>query len=306
MTYRVISSMFFSTLFTTLMTVAERRGGGKLPMLLSVVMDEFANLGKIPDFETYITLMRSYGVRLVPVIQGTQQLKQHYEKAEDTIISNCAIYNYLGTQDKTTKEEVVKRLGKTTILEENSSRQVGGRQGGGNVSDRGMGRELLTFDELSVIGGDRSIVFIDGYRPIFAEKFKTENHPLFDKLGIDDPGHPHYKNNSDVVQDFAALAAKHQREYEQQMAASRSRSNLPIQPQTESKAGGEEEGGRKDSMMRELSAEEFERSIGLDDLAQEKPGGEAEIKGEMEKELEADTSLLAALKNRNRRNQEVS
>ena len=59
-------------------------------------------------------------------------------------------------------------------------------------------------------------------------------------------------------------------------------------------------------MMRELSAEEFERSIGLDDLAQEKPGGEAEIKGEMEKELEADTSLLAALKNRNRRNQEVS
>ena len=305
-TYRVISSMFFSTLFTTLMTVAERRGGGKLPMLLSVVMDEFANLGKIPDFETYITLMRSYGVRLVPVIQGTQQLKQHYEKAEDTIISNCAIYNYLGTQDKTTKEEVVKRLGKTTILEENSSRQVGGRQGGGNVSDRGMGRELLTFDELSVIGGDRSIVFIDGYRPIFAEKFKTENHPLFDKLGIDDPGHPHYKNNSDVVQNFAALAAKHQREYEQQMAASRSRSNLPIQPQTESKAGDEEEGGRKDSMMRELSAEEFERSIGLDDLAQEKPGGEAEIKGEMEKELEADTSLLAALKNRNRRNQEVS
>ena len=169
-----------------------------------------------------------------------------------------------------------------------------------------MGRELLTFDELSVIGGDRSIVFIDGYRPIFAEKIKTENHPLFDKLGIDDPGHPHYKNNSDVVQDFAALAAKHQREYEQQMAASRSRSNLPIQPQTESKAGDEEEGGRKDSMMRELSAEEFERSIGLDDLAQEKPGGEAEIKGEMEKELEADTSLLAALKNRNRRNQEVS
>ena len=153
---------------------------------------------------------------------------------------------------------------------------------------------------------DVNFVFIDGYRPIFAEKFKTENHPLFDKLGIDDPGHPHYKNNSDVVQDFAALAAKHQREYEQQMAASRSRSNLPIQPQTESKAGGEEEGGRKDSMMRELSAEEFERSIGLDDLAQEKPGGEAEIKGEMEKELEADTSLLAALKNRNRRNQEVS
>ena len=62
-------------------------------------------------------------------------------------------------------------------------------------------------------------MFIDGYRPIFAEKFKTENHPLLDKLGIDDPGHPHYKNNSDVVQDFAALAAKHQREYEQQMAA---------------------------------------------------------------------------------------
>ena len=141
---------------------------------------------------------------------------------------------------------------------------------------------------------------------VLTEKIKTENHPLFDKLGIDDPGHPHYKNNSDVVQDFAALAAKHQREYEQQMAASRSRSNLPIQPQTESKAGDEEEGGRKDSMMRELSAEEFERSIGLDDLAQEKPGGEAEIKGEMEKELEADTSLLAALKNRNRRNQEVS
>ena len=216
-TYRVISAMFLSTLFSYIQRKAEREGGGKLPVPLALLLDEFANLGKINDFSTILTLVRSYGIRVVPIIQSVQQLEHNYDKDEDTIVSNCAIYNYLGTNSVKTREDLVKRLGKTTITEENSSRNTGGKQGGGSLSDRGVGRELLTVDELAVIDAENknSIVLMGG-RPFFCEKFRTQKHPLFSRIGNDIKGSAGYANNRSIEEDYARLALQHREQYEKE------------------------------------------------------------------------------------------
>lgn len=215
-TYRVISAMFLSTLFSYIQRKAEREGGGKLPVPLALLLDEFANLGKINDFATILTLVRSYGIRVVPIIQSVQQLEHNYEKDEDTIISNCAIFNYLGTNSIKTREDLVKRLGKTTITEENSSKNIGDRQGGGSLSDRGVGRELLTIDELAVIDAENknSIVLMGGH-PFFCEKFQTQKHPLFTRIGNDIKGSPGYANNRSIEKDYTELEQQHRKRYEE-------------------------------------------------------------------------------------------
>ena len=214
-TYRVISAMFLSTLFSYIQRKAERKGGGKLPVPLALLLDEFANLGKINDFSTTLTLVRSYGIRVVLIIQSVQQLEHNYDKDEDTIVSNCAIYNYLGTNSVKTREDLVRRLGKTTITEESSSRNTGGKQGGGSLSDRGVGRELLTIDELAVIDAENknSIVLMGGH-PFFCEKFQTQKHPLFSRIGNDIKGSPGYANNRSIEEDYALLAEQHREQYE--------------------------------------------------------------------------------------------
>lgn len=214
-TYRVISAMFLSTLFSYIQRKAEHEGGGKLPVPLALLLDEFANLGKINDFSTILTLVRSYGIRVVPIIQSVQQLEHNYDKDEDTIVSNCAIYNYLGTNSVKTREDLVRRLGKTTITEESSSRNTGGKQGGGSLSDRGVGRELLTIDELAVIDAENknSIVLMGGH-PFFCEKFQTQKHPLFSRIGNDIKGSPGYANNRSIEEDYALLAEQHREQYE--------------------------------------------------------------------------------------------
>ena len=214
-TYRVISAMFLSTLFSYIQRKAEREGGGKLPVPLALLLDEFANLGKINDFSTTLTLVRSYGIRVVLIIQSVQQLEHNYDKDEDTIVSNCAIYNYLGTNSVKTREDLVRRLGKTTITEESSSRNTGGKQGGGSLSDRGVGRELLTIDELAVIDAENknSIVLMGGH-PFFCEKFQTQKHPLFSRIGNDIKGSPGYANNRSIEEDYALLAEQHREQYE--------------------------------------------------------------------------------------------
>ena len=219
-TYRVISAMFFSILFSYIQRKAEREGGGKLSVPLALLLDEFANLGKINDFATILTLVRSYGIRIVPIIQSIQQLEHNYDKDEDTIVSNCAIFNYLGSNSVKTREDLVRRLGKTTITEESSSRNTGGKQGGGSLSDRGVGRELLTIDELAVIDAENknSIVLMGGH-PFFCEKFQTQKHPLFSRIGNDIKGSPGYANNRSIEEDYALLAEQHREQYEQDRRA---------------------------------------------------------------------------------------
>lgn len=214
-TYKTISSMFLSTVITQLYRVADIKCAGKLPLMFNLELDEIANIGKIPNFDHYISTMRSRNIRASIVIQNEQQLEKLYEKADKTIISNCLIYNYLGVNDTDTRERLVKKLGKSTIEESNRSRNIGGKQGGGSESDRGLGRELLTVEELNRLPNENSIVIISGFPPFYCEKFKTEKHPLSSELGIDDPESPNYSNNSYIEEDYKELKEKHQSEYNQ-------------------------------------------------------------------------------------------
>lgn len=212
-TYKTISSMFLSTIITKLYWAADIKCSGKLPILFNLELDEIANIGKIPNFDNYISTMRSRNIRASIVIQNEQQLEKLYEKADKTIISNCLIYNYLGVNDTDTRERLIKKLGKITIEESNRSRNVGGKQGGGSESDRGLGRELLTIDELNRMPNEDSIVVISGFAPFYCTKTKTEQHPLSNELGIDDPKSSNYSNNAYIEQDFESLYIRHQDDY---------------------------------------------------------------------------------------------
>lgn len=211
-TYKVVTSMFISTALSRLSYVANTVYKGKLPMQVSFELDEFANIGVLPNFDGAITTFRSQNIRALMIIQSLQQLKKNYDKADKTIISNCDTFNYLGTRDTETREQIVKMLGKTTINDKSFSKNVGGKQGGGSESDRGVGRELLTVDELGRIQ-NKSIVFIGTYFPFFCDKFQTQNHPLFKYLGNDDLDSDNAKNNVIIEEMYQGVYEHHKQEY---------------------------------------------------------------------------------------------
>lgn len=212
-TYKIVTSMFISTALSRLSYLANTKCGGKLPNLTSFELDEFANIGILPNFDNAITTFRSQNIRALMIVQSLQQLTKNYDKADKTIISNCDTFNYLGTRDIETREQVVKMLGKTTIEEKSFSKNIGNKQGGGSETDRGMGRELLTLDELGRLQ-DKSIVFIGTYFPFYCDKFKTYNHKYFTILGNDDiESEKAKKYNIDVEQQFKQLYEKHKEEY---------------------------------------------------------------------------------------------
>ncbi|MEG2380114.1 MAG: type IV secretory system conjugative DNA transfer family protein [Oscillospiraceae bacterium] len=212
-TYKVVTSMFITTVLTRLAYLANNVYNGRLPRQVSLELDEFANIGILPGFDGAITTFRSQNIRALMIVQSLQQIEKNYDKANKTIISNCDTFNYLGTKDTDTREQVVKMLGKTTIDEKSLSKNIGGGKGGGSESDKGMGRELLTLDELGRISG-KSIVFVGTYHPFFCDRYKTAEHPLFSMLGNDDIHSPHEKNNVYIQELYNPLYEKHKLDYE--------------------------------------------------------------------------------------------
>lgn len=205
-TYQSISSMFISTAVNRLKTIAKNKYNGSLPMLVSFELDEFANTGILPNWADTVSTIRSQNIRAMMIIQDLQQLKKNYDKSEKTIMSNCAIFNYLGTSDSDTNKMISERLGKTTIIGNDISYQTG-MSGKGNVSERSTGRSLLTADEIEHLKKNKSIVIISNYYPIFASKYRTEKHPLFELLGNNEGSHT--KNNTDIAEQYKELYASH-------------------------------------------------------------------------------------------------
>lgn len=221
--YRVISNMFYSQLFERLMRVANRDCNGKLPLLVSCEIDEFANLGKIPNFGETLAVVRSHNIRICIVLQGLSQLKALYEKTWESIISNCSIFNFLGTNDQESKEYVSKKLGKTTVRVDSRSYNRG-NQGGGSDSESYVQRDLLAPDEIPTVlrakgktkkYGGSCIVFVDEYKPFYLRKYDTVSHPIFNITGSSFPkGIP---NNTYIEKEYADIQAKHHTEHQQQL-----------------------------------------------------------------------------------------
>lgn len=213
-TYKVIANIFYSQLFERLMLVANRDCNGRLPQLVSCELDEFANIGKIPNFNETLAVVRSHNIRICIVLQGLSQLKALYEKTWESIIGNCSIFTFLGTNDLDSREYVSKKLGKTTVRVDTRSYNRGSSNGGGGGSDSEnyIQRELLAPDEIlqaikpkgktKPFGGS-CIIFVDEYLPLFLPKFDTLSHPLFSKCGSSFPtGIP---NNTNIEEIYAAV-----------------------------------------------------------------------------------------------------
>lgn len=221
--YKVLSNMFYSQLFERLMRVANRDCNGKLPLLVSCEIDEFANLGTIPNFGETLAVVRSHNIRICIVLQGLSQLKALYEKTWESIISNCSIFNFLGTNDQESKEYVSKKLGKTTVRVDSRSYNRG-NQGGGSDSESYVQRDLLAPDEIPTVlrakgktkkYGGSCIVFIDEYKPFYLRKYDTVSHPIFKITGSSFPkGIP---NNTYIEKEYAAIKEKRHTEHQQQL-----------------------------------------------------------------------------------------
>lgn len=217
--YKAIANMFYSQLFERLMYVANRDHNGRLPYLVSCELDEFANIGKIPNFNETLAVVRSYNIRICIVVQGLSMLKAMYEKTWDAIVGNCSIFNYLGTNDTESKEYLSKRLGKTTVRVDTRSYNRG-KGGGGSDNENYIQRDLLSPDEIpkAVMAKGRTkrfggscIVIVDEFKPMYFPKYDTKSHKLFTVTGSSYPdGIP---NNTYIEKTYAENKAKRHKEH---------------------------------------------------------------------------------------------
>ena len=231
-TYKTVANIFYSQLFERLMYIANRDHAGRLPLLVSCELDEFANIGKIPNFCETLAVVRSYNIRICIVLQGISQLKAIYEKTWESIIGNCSLFTFLGTNDTDSNEYVAKRLGKTTVRVDSRSYNRG-TQGGGNDSESYIARDLLSPDEIpkaikpkgkSRPYGGSCILFVDEQYPFFHWKYDTLHHPMQPKTGSSYPsGIP---NNTDIKETYGEIKAIRAAAYRQKMEEAKERDKI--------------------------------------------------------------------------------
>lgn len=155
------------------------------------MLDEFANCGKIPDFEKVLATCRKFEISAVVILQNLSQLKRLYEKSWEELPGNCDTMIYLGGKDQFTNEYLSKELGKETI-DQQSINQTKGKQGSSSYNNAIMGRELATIDELSTMDNNDCIVMVRGLHPFMTAKFDITNHPRYDMLDEADKEHNTY------------------------------------------------------------------------------------------------------------------
>lgn len=177
-TLNFLVSIFYTQLFNELVNLADNKYGGKLPIHVRCILDEFANIGQIPNFEKLIATIRSREISANIILQTTAQLKSIYKDDADTILGNCDTTIFLGGKEKTTLKEISEMLGKETIdtITTGKSRS---KDESHSTNFQRTGRELKTQDELAVMDGNLSIVMVRGERPFNSPKYNLENHPRF-------------------------------------------------------------------------------------------------------------------------------
>lgn len=183
-TFNFLVALLYTQLFETLYNYAETKTKGiRLPVHVRFLLDEFANIGTIPDFEQKLSTMRSYEISCTVIIQNLAQLKTMYKDSWESVTGNCDSFLFLGGQEQTTLEYVSKKLGKQTIRQMNTSRNVGGKGGGGSMSYNVTGRDLMTPDEISRMDTSDCILFIRGLLPFFGKKYDYPKHPNYQYTG---------------------------------------------------------------------------------------------------------------------------
>lgn len=184
-TFNFLVGMLYSQMFNILIEHADQRPNGRLKYSVQCMLDEFANIGKIPNFEKLIATIRSRGISTVIFLQTLSQLKATYEKEADTIIGNCDTQIFLGGKDGTTLKEISESLGKETVDLVNRNLSYGQHKSWSD-NNSSTGRELLTTSEISILDNSLSIINIRGVKPFLSKKIKLENHPNYHLLAEDE------------------------------------------------------------------------------------------------------------------------
>ena len=180
-TFNFIAAMMYSQLFNILCEKADDFYGGQLPVPVRFLLDEFANLGSIPQFEKLIATIRSREISASIILQSQAQLKSAYKDSADTIAGNCDTTLFLGGKEKSTLKEMSELLGKETVDSFNTSESKGQSSSHG-LNYQKLGRDLLSQDEIPVMDGSKCICMIRGVRPFFSKKFDITKHPHYKYL----------------------------------------------------------------------------------------------------------------------------
>ncbi|MGN0710257.1 MAG: VirD4-like conjugal transfer protein, CD1115 family [Anaerovoracaceae bacterium] len=182
-TFNFLVALLYTQLFETLYDHAKTDCPGlRLPIHVRFLLDEFANIGTIPEFNEKLATMRKHEISCTIVIQALSQLKTMYKDDWEVIVGNCDTLLFLGGSDATTLDYISKKLGKETIRAKNTSRSFG-RQGSSSTSFNTTGRELMQPDEISSMDNMNCIVFIRGEAPFYSVKYDYPKHPNYNMTG---------------------------------------------------------------------------------------------------------------------------
>ena len=174
--YNFLVSILYTQLFQQLFYLADHKYGGRLPVHVHFLMDEFANVSLPDDFDKILSVMRSREVSVSIILQNLAQLKALFEKQWESIMGNCDEFLYLGGNEQGTHKYVSELLGKATI-DTNTYGKSTGHSGNYSTNYQNTGRELMTPDEVRMLDNRYAILFIRGERPILDEKFDILKHP---------------------------------------------------------------------------------------------------------------------------------
>ena len=174
-TFNFVIAMLQSQLFNLLCDKADDEYGGRLPVHVRVIADEFANIGQIPQFDKLIATIRSREISASIILQSQSQLKAMYKDSADTILGNCDTTLFLGGKEKTTLKEMSELLGKETIDLYNTSETRSNQKSFG-MNYQKTGKQLMTEDEIAVMDGGKCILQIRGARPFFSDKYDITKH----------------------------------------------------------------------------------------------------------------------------------
>ena len=187
--YNFLISILYTQVFQQLFGLADGRYGGRLPVPVHFIMDEFANVSLPDDFDKILSVMRSRGISASIILQNLAQLKALFEKQWESIVGNCDTFLYLGGNEQSTHKYVSELLGKETIDTTSNTRSTG-RNGNWSTNWQLSGRELLTPDEVRMVDNAEAILFVRGERPVRDEKYDLARHPRIRRTS--DGGAPPY------------------------------------------------------------------------------------------------------------------
>ena len=202
-TFNFILAMLQSQLINLLCDRADDKYGGRLPVHVRLILDEFANIGQIPNFDKLIATIRSREISASIILQSQSQLKAIYKDAAEIISDNCDSVLFLSGRGKNAKE-ISDALGKETIDSFNTSENRGSQTSHG-LNYQKLGKELMSQDEIAVMDGGKCILQLRGVRPFLSEKFDITKHPRYKYLADADK-----KNTFDVDRFLTATRRKRQ------------------------------------------------------------------------------------------------